>query len=127
MLARWVRFVFAVWGSIVLLLAMLTLCTFASGRPAMVAAPAPGEPCGSGELLPAWAICLHGTISLGDAGQLTAQDGVPVTVTLGDRSISGVSFVHPGQTIPTYGLDISPLEPTFLQPVTLTAVVDGRE
>jgi hypothetical protein len=90
--------------------------------------PPLGEPCGSGEQLPPWVLCLHGTVSLiQPSGAAIPLDGIPVTVTLGGHSITGTTFIHPGQVTPTYGVDISPLEPAFLQPITLTTAVSGSQ
>jgi ligand-binding sensor domain-containing protein len=84
-----------------------------------------GEPCGSGELLPEWTLCLHGSVALDDTGETSLLAGVPITVTYGNQVVTGTTFVHPGQTTPTYGLDISPLEPEFLKPVTVTTDVSS--
>ncbi len=86
-----------------------------------------GAPCGSGELLPEWTICLHGGVSLVDAEGTSLLAGVPITVTHGGQVVTGTTFVHPGHTTPTYGIDISPLEPLFLKPVTVTADVSGTQ
>ncbi|MCA9950030.1 MAG: hypothetical protein KDE48_10315, partial [Anaerolineales bacterium] len=88
--------------------------------------PLIGEPCGSGELLPDWVICLHGFVGVEQpGGQVQLQDGVTVKVAYGGEIVTGTTFVHPGKLIPTFGIDISPLEPAFLQPVTVTVVVDN--
>lgn len=80
-----------------------------------------GEPCGSGELLPTDVICLHGTVSIVDPnGTFQLLDAIPVTVTLGDRQVTDRTFIHPGYTTPTFGIDISSLAPDFLKPVTVT-------
>lgn len=84
------------------------------------------EPCSGGQLLPAWAICLYGTVSLIEQfSQTTALNGVPITISRGNHSVTGVTFVHPGQVTPTYGIDISALHPEFLKPVLLTANISG--
>lgn len=85
-----------------------------------------GEPCGCGEQMSPWVLCLHGAVSLiHPSGQVELLDSISITVTLGDNAITGTTFIHPGYTTPTFGLDISPLAPAFLDPVTLTAVVSG--
>jgi hypothetical protein len=86
----------------------------------------PGQPCGSGQQLPPNIICLYGTVSQQSAsGVITPLNGVLVTITLGSQSVTDTTFVHPGNNTPTYGIDIHFLNPQFLQPVTLTAVVDN--
>lgn len=88
--------------------------------------PQLAEACGGGQQLPAWAICLYGTVSLIDQfSQTTALNGVPITISRGNHSVTGVTFVHPGQVTPTYGIDISALHPEFLKPVLLTANISG--
>lgn len=100
--------------------------------PAQEANPAPGEAlgyeCGFGEQLPDWVLCLHGTVAL-----LPASGGAPqpladvlVTVSLGDKIITTTTQIHPGESQPSYGLDISSLEPVFLQPITVTIHYQGR-
>ncbi|MCP5097994.1 MAG: hypothetical protein GY943_20795, partial [Chloroflexi bacterium] len=86
-----------------------------------------GEPCGSGEQLPNWVLCLHGTIAQ-ETNTLESipLDGIPITITLGQESVNGTTFIHPGDNEPTYGIDISSLNPQFLQPVTLTAVLPNH-
>jgi uncharacterized repeat protein (TIGR01451 family) len=66
---------------------------------------------------------LYGVVT--DSGQ--AQAGVIITATLGDRVVAGTTYTQPGAMTPTYGIDISPLEPKYLQPVTLTAYLTGRD
>lgn len=84
------------------------------------------EPCGGGQLLPPWVICLYGTVSIIDAfSQTVPLDGVPITISRGSKSVTGVTFVHPGQVTPTYGIDISALHPEFLKPVLLMANISG--
>jgi uncharacterized repeat protein (TIGR01451 family) len=88
--------------------------------------PPIGEPCGDGEQLPYWAICLHGIVyELNGDGQRIPLDGAVISVTLRGRVVTGTTFVHPGHRTPTYGIDISNLEPAFMQPVTLTAKFSG--
>jgi len=82
-----------------------------------------GESCGAGELLPDWVLCLYGAIHLSDI----PLANVPITIALGDRAVTGTTFIHPGYITPTYGIDISSLEPDFLHPVTLTARISGTE
>ncbi len=86
-------------------------------------APILGEPCGSGALLPEWVICLHGVIGeVSPLGEITPFDDILVTISYQEKTVSGTTFIHPGKTIPTYGIDISSLKPQFLQPVTVTVV-----
>lgn len=96
----------------------------ASRQSLLVDPPPLGEACGAGEQLPPWVICLHGTVSQIDAwGRIAPLNGVPLTVTLGNRIVTGTTFIHPGQLTPTYGIDISPLEPGFLNVVTVSAKI----
>lgn len=81
------------------------------------------EPCGSGERLPEWTLCLHGQIIQQQNGTNVSLNDVSVSVSYGDKTVDGKTFVHPGQSKPTYGIDISLLEPQFLEPVTITAVL----
>ena len=88
--------------------------------------PLTGVPCGGGEQMPPWIICLHGTVyEIVEEGKRVHLDGVAITVTLGERMVTGTSFVHPGQAEPSFGIDISSLEPSYMQPVTLTASLNG--
>lgn len=98
-----------------------------SGPPIVLVEPIPlGGPCGAGTQLPPWVLCLYGTISVVDAqGQTTPLAGIPFAVSRNGLVVTGTSLVAPGQITPTYGVDISPLQPTFLQPVTLTANISG--
>ena len=90
------------------------------------ASQAIGNACGAGEALPPWTLCLHGAVFyLPDGGTPQAVNGAQVTVTFGERSITGTTCILPGQNQPSYGIDISPLEPVFMQPVTVTAVISG--
>ncbi len=85
-----------------------------------------GEPCGAGELLPEWTLCLHGGIALRDTtGQPVWLNNIPLTITRGISAVTGVTFIHPGYITPTYGIDISSLWPEFLEPVTLTANISN--
>ncbi|MEM8861947.1 MAG: hypothetical protein AAGD96_26795, partial [Chloroflexota bacterium] len=88
-----------------------------------------GQPCGSGELMSPDTICLHGRVLLAtDNGQtLTPLDGVQVNVNYGDEKISAQTFVHAGDAEPTYGIDINPLEPYFLDAVTVSVEYQNRE
>ncbi len=80
-----------------------------------------GDPCGAGELLFPDAICLHGSVAfVGADGNPVYLNGVVLTATLGDRQVTGTTFVHPQWLTPTFGLDIRTLAPGFLQPITLT-------
>ena len=87
--------------------------------------PAPlGEACGAGELMPDWVICLHGTVAVRQiSGEIIPLDGIPITITYNGQSVTGTTRILPGETMPTYGIDISDIEPDYLQSVTLTAVI----
>ena len=87
-----------------------------------------GLPCGSGELLPEWVICLHGTIYLlpADGGLPQPLTGVTITASYADHIVSGTTFIHPGEITPTFGIDISSLEPTYLEPITITVTINGQ-
>jgi hypothetical protein len=92
-----------------------------------------GEPCGAGEQSPPWTICLYGMVSqVQPSGHISALDGIPITVTssawpttcaLFTRPVTGSTFFHPGQVTPTFGIDISPLGLSFLEPVTVSAKI----
>ncbi|MEM9775822.1 MAG: hypothetical protein AAF902_14690, partial [Chloroflexota bacterium] len=88
-----------------------------------------GQPCGSGELMSPDTICLHGRVLLStDNGQtLTPLDGVQVNVSYSDETLSAATFVHAGDAQPTYGIDIEPLEPYFLDSVTISVVYQNQE
>lgn len=128
-MARFNRF--GVLGSILLvsLVGALLLGQTLAASAAASQPPAPaiiGEACGAGELLPDWTICLHGIVGVEEAGgQIVPQDGAELTIRHDDKTVTGTTFVHPGQLIPTYGIDISSLEPGFLQPVTLEVTINN--
>jgi hypothetical protein len=109
---------------------LLVKAVYAQNAPTLLTLPDEpdyvlGEPCGSGELLPEWTLCLHGEIAMVEAGQPLLLTDVPITVTYGHSFVTGTTFVHPGYTTPTYGIDISSIEPEFLKPITLTANISG--
>jgi uncharacterized repeat protein (TIGR01451 family) len=81
--------------------------------------PSLALPCGSGEKHLPDVICLHGVVMSDDNN--APISGVQVTISYQDHTVTGTTFIHPGETEPTYGIDISPLQPEFLQPVTVTA------
>lgn len=95
--------------------------------PIILVEPVPlGGPCGAGTQLPPWVLCLYGTISIVDAqGESTPLAGVPFTVSRNNQVVSGTTVMPPGQLTPAYRVDISPLQPAFLQSVTLTANISG--
>jgi hypothetical protein len=90
-----------------------------------------GEPCGAGEQSPPWTVCLYGIVSqVRPSGHISPLNGIPITVTSSDwpttcplfrQSVTAATFVHPGQVTPTFGIDISPLGLSFLEPVTVSA------
>ncbi len=83
-------------------------------------------PCGAGTQLPFWVICLHGMVALQEpSGALIPLAGVPMTVTFAGQHVTGTTAVSPISPDPIYALDLSPLEPLFLQPITITAVVNN--
>lgn len=125
-------------GIAAVLLLTMALSVQASGPAAHTAAPdsapiaqgqplnlASARPCGSGEQLPPWTTCLYGEVSLVDAtGQAQALADVLVSISLHGRVVTGTTLLRPGEAVPTYEIDISPLEPEFLRPVTVTASLD---
>lgn len=137
---RAVLFAFAlITGFAAVLLLTMALSVQANGpavhTAALDAAPvAQGQPlnlasarlCGSGEQLPSWTTCLYGEVSLVDTtGQVQALADVLVSISLHGRVVTGTTLLRPGEAVPTYEIDISPLEPEFLRPVTVTASLDG--
>ncbi|MFZ2362364.1 MAG: two-component regulator propeller domain-containing protein [Anaerolineae bacterium] len=126
-------------GIAAVLLLTMALSVQASGPAAHTAAPdsapiaqgqplnlASARPCGSGEQLPPWTTCLYGEVSLVDAtGQAQALADVLVSISLHGRVVTGTTLLRPGEAVPTYEIDISPLEPEFLRPVTVTVSLDG--
>lgn len=137
---RAVLFAFAlITGLAAVLLLTMALSVQASGPAAHTAAPdlapvtqvqplslASARPCGSGEQLPPWTTCLYGEVSQVDAsGQVQALADVLVSISLHGRVVTGTTRLSPGEAVPTYEIDISPLEPEFLRPVTVTASLAG--
>lgn len=113
----------------------LSLAAASLSSPAVVSPPAPpdvpeppiiGEPCGLGERLPIWTLCLYGTVSVvGAAGEGEPLAGIPITISRGTSVVTATTLVRRGQSLPTFAVDISPLTPTFLHTVTLTANLSG--
>ena len=88
--------------------------------------PRLGEACGAGELMPDWVICLHGVVGVRDvAGKVSPIDNVLVSVTFNGNTVTGSTRLLPGETTPKYGIDISSLEPNYMQAVTITAVINN--
>lgn len=86
-----------------------------------------GEACGGGTVLPPWTICLHGTVyDAPSTGEPTPLSDVEVEISYKGESVSGFTFVHAGGLTPTFGIDISPIKPTYLEPVTITTRYDGN-
>ncbi len=87
--------------------------------------PPPVVLCGDDEL-PTWGICLYGAVwwqpATGTAVPLT---NVPITVSKGISQVTGITQIYTDQAAPTYAVDISPLDLDFLQPITITANVNG--
>jgi len=90
--------------------------------------PVLGEPCGHGELMPPTVICLYGSVySLPAGGGSIPVASAHITVSLGTQALTITTQVPPGEADPAYGIDISSLEPGFLQPLTITATYDGMQ
>ncbi|MCB0036894.1 MAG: hypothetical protein KDE51_22840, partial [Anaerolineales bacterium] len=79
------------------------------------------SPCASGEALPEWVVCVYGTVFDVDGEAVAPVAGAVVSITLHGRTVTGTTYLHPDEITPTYSIDISTLEPKFLQPVSLTA------
>lgn len=115
------------WLSASVLLALLLLAFVATIARANETSVVIAEPCGSGELLPASIICLHGTVwSVSADGTETALANVPVTASYNGEVVTGTTYAHSGNLQPTYGIDISPLDPDFLKPITLSVEINGE-
>ncbi len=80
-----------------------------------------GANCGNGERLQETTLCVHGIVWFDsqEAGA-TAQNGVTVTISTNGVTVTDTTYVHAGQALPTYGIDISGLQPEFLEPITIT-------
>ena len=82
----------------------------------------PAYPCAAGERVSTWSICLHGTVFGPDEQPV---DGATIVVAYQGKSVSGITSIHPGEILPTYGIDIGLLEPEYLQPLFVTASLPG--
>ncbi len=84
-----------------------------------------GVPCGSGELMDPDTVCIHGRVLKLSNGTLEPINRAQVEISLDGQSVSGETFYHAGSAEPAYGLDISSLDPTFFEPVTVTVTSDN--
>lgn len=96
-----------------------------AAQPAEDEPPLIGYPCGDGAQPLPWTICLYGYFVDGDGRQAPIAAGLNVTVTYHNEATgltgakSTVTRVRPGDSVASYALDISPLEPDYMGEVTL--------
>ncbi|MGB1254004.1 MAG: two-component regulator propeller domain-containing protein, partial [Candidatus Promineifilaceae bacterium] len=73
-------------------------------------------------------LCVHGSTWVeSSVGDLVALDNVTVTITAGNGQISSTTASPFGQLTPTFGIDIHSLSPQFLQPITISAEINGTQ